>query len=185
MPALLLALAQLVPSLLHFAGKDNAAAVADKALAIGQQLTGRQQPDEVVAALKASPELLAKFQEMANALAIAELQEETKRLAEVNATMRAESVSGDAYVRRARPTFLYAMAFTWAAQTIGLMVALAWKPDYGVQLLGQAAGLTTMWSVALGVVGVYVKTRSDDKKTAAGKPAPTTLESLSSLFKRT
>lgn len=179
-----LALASLVPSVLRFFGKENEAQVADKVVAAGKSLTGKEEPGEISEALKANPELLAKFQQMANEIVIAEMQEETKRLAETNATMRAEISSGDPFVRRARPTFLYVMALTWGIQAIGLTAAIVWKPEVGAKLIGSLADLTAMWSVALAVVGVYVKTRSDDKKVAAGRPAPTTLESLTSILKR-
>ena len=183
MPALL-ALGELVPALLRFLGKENQAQVADKVVAIGKTLTGTDDPAGIVAAVKANPELLAKFQQMANEVVIAEMHEETVRLAETNATMRAELASGDPYVRRARPTFLYVMALTWGLQALGLTAAIALKPEYGAKLIAALADLTTMWSVALAVVGVYVKTRSDDKKTAAGAPPPTALESITGVFAR-
>lgn len=182
--ALLLALAQVVPALLRFVGKENEAQVAEKAVAIGEVLTGKQDAGEIVEALKVNPELAAKFQAMANELVLAELQEETKRLEAVNATMRAEYASGDPYVRRSRPTFLYVMAFTWGLQMLGLTVAVALYPERGAELIKAAGELTFMWSVALSMVGVYVKGRSDEKKAAAGQAAPSALESIASIVRR-
>jgi hypothetical protein len=178
------ALAALVPSLLRFLGKDNEAAVADKVVEVGKALTGKEEPAAIAEALKANPELLAQFQRMATEVVIAEMNEETKRLAETNATMRAEIASNDPFVRRARPAFLYAMALTWTLQMIGLMVAIALNPQQGAALITAAAGLTAMWSVALAVVGVYVKGRSDEKKVAAGKDAPSMLESIADMVGR-
>lgn len=178
----LIALGAIAPMVLRFLGKDNEADVADKVVAIGKELTGQDDAAKIAEALKASPELAARFQQMANELVIAEMSEETKRLAEVNATMRAELASGDAFVRRCRPFFMYVMAVTWALQILGLSVAIVLEPGRAAPLINAVSDLTTMWSIALAVVGVYVKVRSDDKKTAVGAPAPTALESIAGVL---
>ena len=91
---------------------------------------------------------------------------------EVNATLRAETRAEDAYVRRWRPTFGYAVTAAWGLQ----MAAIAWTvvahPADAPAILAAAASLSAMWGVALAVLGVAVHERSRDKALAAGLPAP-------------
>lgn len=184
MAPIFLALAQLVPSLLRLKGKDAAAAVADEGIAVARRLTGKEEPDAALEVLRAKPELLAQFQAQINDVVIAELDAETRRLEAVNATMRAEAQSKDPFVRRARPMFLYVIGFTWALQTIGFFIAVVWKPQHAATILAAIGDLAFMWTIALSVVGVYVKVRSDDKKTAAGEAPPTALEAIANLVRR-
>jgi len=104
------------------------------------------------------------------------MQEETKRLEAVNETMRAESQSGDPFVRRARPALIWTMAVTWGIQMFCLSAAVLFYPEKAGALIKSIGELTSMWGIALGVIGVYFKARSDDKKTAAGVPAPSMFE---------
>jgi hypothetical protein len=180
----LLALGQLVPSLLRWVGSDKAAAVADQAVAVAQKITGASDADAAVAALQAHPELLVQYQQAVSAVVLAELEADCKQLESVNSTMRAEATSADPYVRRARPTFLYAMALTWTAQTLGLIAAVLLQPTLGAALLQAAADLTTLWGIALTVVGVAVKARSDDKARALGQDVPTALQSVAQIIQR-
>ncbi|CAK0739988.1 Ribokinase [uncultured Gammaproteobacteria bacterium] len=87
---------------------------------------------------------------------------------EINQTMRAEAASGDAYVRRMRPTFGYIMALTWLVQ----MGALAWvivaNPGQAGGVINAMSSLATIWTVGLSVLGIYVYQRSTEKKLAGG-----------------
>ncbi|WP_084165110.1 3TM-type holin [Skermanella stibiiresistens] len=81
--------------------------------------------------------------------------------------------SEDAYVRRMRPTFGYVMALTWLAQ----MGAIAWvivtDPAQAIQIIAAMASLGTIWTVGLGVLGVYVYRRSGEKRASqGGAPKP-------------
>jgi len=182
--SLILGVGQLVPGFLRWMNKDNAADVAEKAIAIGRTITGKEAPEDVLAELRAKPEIALQFQQASNALIIAELDAETKQLQAINETMRAEYNSGDPYVRRARPTWLYAMALTWVMQTAGISVAMVFKPELSAQIVNAVAALTGMWSVALAVVGIAVKARSDDKARALGKDVPTMLDALTRPFSK-
>lgn len=99
-------------------------------------------------------------------------------------TMRAELAPDGPYVRRARPTFLYAMALSWLVQTLALSIAVVFHPEQAGVVITAAAGLTAMWGMALAVVGVAVKTRSDDKARALGHEVPTALQSIAGLLVR-
>jgi steroid 5-alpha reductase family enzyme len=79
----------------------------------------------------------------------------------------AERASEDAYISRMRPTLGYVMALTWLAQ----MGAIAWvivaDPVQANLIITAMASLGTIWSVGLGVLGIYVYKRSEDKRISA------------------
>jgi hypothetical protein len=98
---------------------------------------------------------------------LAQLRSEEIRanLSEVNQSLRAEIVSQDKYVRRMRPTFGYIMAFTWAAQMLGIAYVIMFETARAVQVLNAMGSLSAIWGVGLSVLGIYVYKRSEDKKT--------------------
>ncbi|MBB3231719.1 3TM-type holin [Halomonas stenophila] len=103
----------------------------------------------------------------------AQAQEETKRLAEINQTMRAEAASQDGYVRRWRPTFGYLVAIAWAVLTLAIAGSIVMAPGEAGIVAQAITALTPMWSVALAILGINVSKRSQDKQVAAGQsPAP-------------
>ena len=134
-------------------------------------------PDAVHEALKSDPEALAKVKqaELEHATEIKRiiLENETKQLQEINATYRTELASSDPYVRRMRPTFGYVVAATLMIQTLALIAGVAAAFSYGIDLtlvlnavkdiIGEVAMID---APAMGVLGIYVKKRSDDKAVA-------------------
>ncbi len=107
-----------------------------------------------------------------------ESEEARETIREVNASLRTEAASEDAYVRRMRPTFGYVMAATWAAQ----MGAVAWvvvrRPGEAAAVIEALGALSVVWSVGLSVLGVYVYRRSSDKAVAAGNPQQGLLDAI-------
>ncbi len=93
-----------------------------------------------------------------------ELEADTARLSEINRSLRAEVASDDPYVRRMRPTFGYLLAVTWAAQMLALVYILIFHTGKAAQVIEAMAALSTIWGVALSVLGIYVYKRSEDKK---------------------
>jgi hypothetical protein len=184
MTPMLLALGQLVPGLLRWAGSDKAAEVADTAMAVAKQVASTDDDTAALQALQTNPELLVQYHQAINAVLVAQLDADCKQLESVNATMRAEAASADPYVRRARPTFMYAMALTWTLQMLGITLVIVIQPAYAAALLQAAAEMTTLWGIALTVVGVAVKARSDDKARALGQDVPTALQSITQIIKR-
>jgi hypothetical protein len=102
---------------------------------------------------------------------MARMQSEEYRaaLAEVNATLRAESSSADAYVRRMRPTFGYMMAFTWAAQMMAIAYVIVFNTEKAGVVIGAMNSLSMIWTVGLSVLGVYVYKRSEEKRSTEGR----------------
>ncbi|MDW7746569.1 3TM-type holin [Halomonas sp.] len=100
----------------------------------------------------------------------AQAQEATKRLAEINQTIRAEAASNDAFVRRWRPTFGYLVAIAWAVMSLAIAWSIVSQPGQAGTVAQAITALTPMWSVALAILGINVSKRSQDKQVAAGQP---------------
>jgi len=157
-------------------------------------------PDQLAAIIQANPEAAVRLREveanaaieiqrLISAQAQAETQAQAQDIAQVNETMRAEYQAGDNFRGRWRPFFGYIVAISWAVQ-MGGTTAIAFyaaieSPTYAavtIKALGEyAAGTAIMWSMALAVLGVAIKQRSNDKARAMGIP-PESL--LGRLFNR-
>lgn len=180
-----LALAQFVPGLTRLLMGDKAGDVADKVVGAANAVTGADNPDEALAQIKKYPELQLKLQQEMNHIVLAELEAENKQLATINATMQVEYTSGDKFVRRWRPFFGYMTAITWAIQMSALSWVIVDQPEKAGAVITAASGLTGMWGIALAVLGVYIKKRSDDKQVAAGQTPPNgVFQSISNIFNR-
>lgn len=140
-------------------------------------------PHEVEKAIHSDPEAAIKLRqlEMENGrdLRRMALAAQTARLAEINATYRQELGSEDGYVRRARPTFLYIIAFSVLVEVVLAGLVILVVPDRLSDLATLYGALATPQSIAAGMCGVYLKKRSDDKSVAAtGQTGPGLLSSL-------
>ncbi len=182
-------LAQFVPSLVRWVKGDKAGDMADKVLSVAQSVTGQTEANSAVELLKKDPALALQFQQQANQLVLAELDAENKQLESINATMRNEAASGDKYVARWRPTYGYAVTFTWTLQMLVfsfvLIYAVVVAPDNATAIINSVVAMISafsiMWGVALSVLGVYVSKRSQDKQVSAGQmPPPGLLDAVAS-----
>lgn len=174
-------LASVAPSIVKWAIGDKAGEVAQGVADIAMRVTGKDTPESAVDALKADPAKMIEFQAQMNAFEIAMYQEESKRIAEINQTMRIEAQSGDSYVRRMRPTFGYAMALTWATQMAAVSWVIVTDPASAGAVIAAMASLSTIWSVALAVLGVYSYGRTQEKKQAMAGEENKGFEVISAL----
>jgi hypothetical protein len=173
--SLALGLAQFVPGIIRWISGDDqskAAAVADQVVSVARTVTGAPSGDAALAAIKADPALALQLQQAWMAHDLSLVQEETRQLAEINATMRAEAASGDAYVRRWRPTFGYAVAATWVATMGAIAWAIIMDPAQAPAIITALVNTSPIWGIALAVLGVSVVKRSQDKALASGSPLP-------------
>jgi len=184
MPGFLPALIGLAPALIDLFTSDDSTSnkVMTAALEVGRQVTGLDAEDDIVAALEADPAKLLEFQAKAGDRAIEMYRAENERLKTINQTIQTEVKSEDWYVRRMRPTFGYIMALTWGLQ----MGAVAWTiintPEYAAEVITAMVNLSTIWSVGLAVLGVYVYRRSGEKK-AGVEASPAGMSALSKMAK--
>jgi hypothetical protein len=165
---ILYGLGQFVPQLLRWAGKDNAAEVADKAVKAVNVITGKDSIEEGIDAIKANPDLLLKYQQTMNDVIIHQLDADTRQLEAINATMRAEYGSDDNYTKRWRPTMGYAVTVAWFLQMAAISLTIVKDPALAATVIAAMAQLTALWGFALSILGVAVVKRSEDKQTAAG-----------------
>ncbi|CAA7612779.1 3TM-type holin [Magnetospirillum sp. SS-4] len=170
-----LGLAQVVPGLIRWIGGDEssrATRIAEQAVNLARTVAGTESGEESVAAVRADPALALRLQQAWLAHELALTQEENRQLAEINATMRAEAASRDAFVRRWRPTFGYAVALTWTATMGAVSWAIVATPAKAAEIIAALVNTSPIWGVALAVLGVSVVKRSHDKATTSGSSLP-------------
>ena len=169
-----------------FAG-DKGEEIGQGVASIAQGLTGEGDQDKAAAALQANPELLVRFNAQINQLAVKELEEETKRLGLVNATMQQELQIGANVQNRMqfflalwksgwRPLWGWVSGVAFGVQILGNMVLMCIAVlDDSVDAVEVIASLATfngslvaIWGFALAVLGVSVHKRSKDKELTTG-----------------
>lgn len=160
--------AEFLPDLVGKIAGDNAETVAKDVISAAKAATGVADDDKLIDALRADPAAVQKLQEAFLDYEKTLAQEETKRIDTVNETIREEVKSEHGYVRNMRPTFGYAMAFTWVVQMLAITWAIVMTPAEAGKIIQAVAELGFMWAVGLSVVGVYVWKRSDEKGAAGG-----------------
>jgi hypothetical protein len=138
---------------------DNPVAktASDALSQVGEAIGSKQITPEQVAEANRHME---KMEELASDEARAALEQ-------VNQTVRAEVASEDAYVRRWRPTFGYAVALTWSATMMAVSWAIVSDPAQAPAVIASLVNTSPIWGIALGVLGVAVVKRSQDKASAA------------------
>ncbi|AUG52127.1 3TM-type holin [Thalassospira marina] len=107
---------------------------------------------------------LAEANRHAEALMRAELKHDSAVIRAVNKTIRAEISSGDAYVRRWRPSFGYAVALTWIMMMGAIAAAIVLTPAEAPAIIAALVNTSPIWGVALAVLGISVVKRSSDKR---------------------
>ena len=147
------------------------------------------EPDEVHKALSADPSLLLKLRE-------AEIQQqtqfqqmmvesETKRMTEVNATIRAELANGDKFKSYCRPLFGYVMAITWGAIMLATTYQILFEPSEATATITALGQLSVLWGIGLAVLGINVYKRSHDKALVYGQPQETIMSAVATRIKGT
>lgn len=160
-----------VPQIIRWiAGDDSKAArVAEEAASVARAVTGQDSDDTALAALRADPAAFLAFQQAMADKAVSMAQEETAQIREREQSWREATNSEDAYVRRARPTIIYALVGIGVSGAVTALVT-AWRkpamlPDviYALQWIVYALA---------SVGGLYVVKRSDDKAIGEGVVPP-------------
>jgi len=80
-------LSNVVPEVLHLLGHDTAANTAQKVVDMAKVVTGKQSPDEAVAAIQADPNLALQLQKA--------IIDEKVRLADIDAKAKADAAAAD------------------------------------------------------------------------------------------
>lgn len=148
-------------------------------------------PEELAKIISADPQAAVKLREIElnNKVELEKLviQSEANRLANetskieaVNATMRAESISGDPWQRRWRPFWGYITGVTFFLQMLVIFYAVIWKTATAATIITAIASLNVFWSVPLAILGVSAYQRGKEKRAALGEQA----QPLLNMFNR-
>ncbi len=136
-------------------------------------------PDAIAQALQTNPdaairlkELEARHTERLEEIALqgrqAELAAQTEQQGNINRTMQAELNAPSAWKSSWRPMFGYMAAFGFGGLLAGLIVAIFKEPASAGKLVESATIILTMM---LAVLGVNIRSRSQDKQAAIpGRP---------------
>ena len=192
-----------VPWLVGKIGGENAEKTAGMVIKAVEEVAGIPITDEasfVKAAgiVEKDPSKWYAFQTSMKQLDIDMEKEETKRYQSYLDTLKTDVLSNDPVVRRWRPRFANYVSFSWLLMFITIFVSfmgtlvyqfvsnnpvvdLSTVADAMAKLLGATA---QMWSVALLILGVYVKKRSDDKQTSIGAGKSGIVDGILQLFKK-
>ncbi len=125
--------------------------------------------DEAIKRGQITPEQMQEANRHAEKMSEMELAERAANIGEINKSLRAEIASEDKFVRRMRPTFGYLMAFTWAAQMMGIAYVIVFDTARAGAVLNAMSSLSAIWAVGLSVLGIYVYKRSEDKRLQNGE----------------
>jgi len=121
--------------------------------------------DDVAGAIMADPALMVRMEELSMERERALLDNETKRIEAVNATMRAEAAGEDPWTRRWRPFWGFISGACWGilALTVALVIILVAVGLADAAVLSAMAlafdSMIVFWGVALAVLGVSAYTR--------------------------
>lgn len=76
----------------------------------------------------------------------------------------------DAYVRRWRPTFGYAVALSWLVTMLAVAWVVVHEPAQAPAIIAALLDTTPIWGGALAVLGLSVVKRSQDKRARTAPP---------------
>jgi hypothetical protein len=173
-----LGLARVVPGIMGLLKGRDAEQSAQQVLDIAQQVTGTTDAATAVQSLRENPDKLIEYKHMLLDHVLQMRQADNAQIESINQTMRAELTSKDPYNARWRATFGYCVAYSWFMLFFGIVFSIIWvvvSDPKSMGVVGAAiadvmGSMVILWGVALPILGVSIKKRSDDKMTAAGMP---------------
>lgn len=149
---------------------------------ISKSLGTDESPEAIYKELTTNPDALYKIKELElthkKDLEKMYLDADTQKLKEVNKTYQEELKQESKYVKFWRPTFGYALILTWVLTWFGVVYIIITDVQNAPLVINALVGATTLWSVALAVLGISVHTRSKDKHLMAGFQPKTIIEQL-------
>ncbi len=125
-----------------------------------------------IAAGNITPEQVGEANRHLEAMTKLDNERELGMAEQINQTMRAEAASEDAWTRRWRPFFGYIVATSWGIQSAAVAWVMLKMPAQAPEIIKALSDNATMWWMALGVLGIAVVKRSEDKALAAGQTPP-------------
>lgn len=139
-----------------------------------------EKPDELAKIIQADPQAALKLKEIESNNRV-ELQKlvlqsesnklanDTSRIESVNATMRTEAISGDAWQRRWRPFWGYISGLAFFVQILAIIYVMIKVPATAAATITALASLQVFWGVPLAILGVSAYQRGKEKRAALGE----------------
>ncbi|HSV28514.1 MAG TPA: 3TM-type holin [Candidatus Omnitrophota bacterium] len=127
-----------------------------------------KQVGAAIGAKEIPPEQVAEAHRHLERMTELDSAEARAAIEQINGTMRVEAASEDWYVRRWRPTFGYSVAATWVATMGAVSWAIVAEPTQAPTIIAALVNTSPIWGIALGVLGISVVKRSQDKARLAG-----------------
>lgn len=164
---IVLALARYAPSVVGLLTKDKTASQAAELVSkTAQAVTGTDNDDAALEALKNDPKLVLEYQQSMNAHVASMYEEETKRINMVTETMQLEAANKHAFVRNMRPLFGYTVIYClFMTFNTVLYTLLRYGPEDAIKVIGSFSKMEWVYVAMFTAIGVYIKKRSDDKNT--------------------
>lgn len=140
--------------------------------------------DTVAEVIMSRPELMVKMEELAMQREAALLDNDTRRIEAVNATMRSEAGASDSWTRRWRPYWGFVAGTAWGILALSLaltMLIAAFGGESALEAIPVIASafeaMFVFWGVAGAVLGITAWTRGQEKLELARKGSWTESES--------
>lgn len=133
--------------------------------------------DQVAETIMADPALMVRMEELSMQRESNLLDNETRRIEAVNATMRAEAGAVDPWTRRWRPYWGFVAGTCWGLLALALVITIliaAFGGDAALESIPVIAeafeAMFVFWGVAGAVLGITAWTRGQEKiETAKGR----------------
>lgn len=152
---------------------------------VADALGVEEDTDKIMHALQTDPKAMTKLRvaemDHKQALRRMTLEAETKTLTEINKTMRAELQHDGVFKSGWRPFIGWIVGLGIGGILLALVVAMFKHPEKAEELISSA---TIILSITLGILGVNIKKRSDDKAVAQGFQPRGTIDAIKDLMGR-
>ena len=156
--------------------------IANHVVKVAQELTGLSNPHEAIAAIKEDPALQADLQKAMAPIMVAKYQAEASQIESINKTIQTELVSSSLFKSGWRPFYGWITGLCFGTQMMAITVIMIYvvfnEPDKAAQVIAAITAfigaMVSLWTIALGILGINIAKRSHDKQVSVGQQ-PTTL----------
>jgi len=170
-------------------GSEKAEDTAEKVVDTAKAVTGQDDEQAAVEAIKKDPKQARQFKEKMAQIELELEREETKRLSQINKTMRAE-YEAKGWKSGWRPFFGYIFTLSYGILFLGAIALIFYAATesiaQAVKLMGSlgdmVAAFTPLLGIGLAVLGVQMRQRSKDKELASGQAPKGIVEQISGIF---
>lgn len=178
------AISDYAPLLGTLVGGPTGSVVAMVASALGTDT----RPESIEQAIKSNPQagikLLELEEENRASLEQMAINSDLEKFKQTHQTIRAELATDDKFKSYWRPAFGYAVVLTWLLTWVAICYVVIFDTSKAIEVMSALTSTTTLWGVALAVLGVQITKRSQDKQVVAGQAPKGIIEGLTSVFRK-